>query len=200
MADIDTVQRICGQLDRGEIDNAQFLQAFTREVARLIGCTRAGVWVFVDTAQGRALHCAAMYDTQQARMVLATDMLNLELGPYFKTLMRDQCVVASDARSHPATLGFMDDYLLPMDVRSLMDVCFTVNGQPFGVFSCEQVGAPSVWTSRQLNTLRQIGSRASLALMHAASTTVDTAPAALFELNTTLSLGVLPPWPKPDED
>jgi len=84
-------------------------------------------------------------------------------------------------------------------VRSMMDVCFAVNGQPVGVFSCEQVGTGSVWSSRQLNTLRQIGSRASLALMHAASIHIDTAPSALFEPHTTLSLGKLPPWPTSDE-
>lgn len=189
MADIDTIQHICGQLDRGEIDNAQFLEAFTREVARLIGCSRAGVWVFVDTAEGRALRCAAMHDTLSGRMVSVTDMHNVEFGPYFETLMRDQCVLASDARTDPATVGFLDEYLLPLDVRSLMDLCFSVNGRLFGVFSCEQVGSTMVWSQRQLQTLRQVGSRASLALMHAASMSIDTAPGALFEPQAPQPLG-----------
>lgn len=181
MPDVKDIQEICGRLDRGETDRARFLEEFTEALTALIGCTRAGVWIFLDTADGRALRCMAMYDRRCQGMVTTADMLNAAVGPYFDTLLSEGFVVAPQARSHPATQIFLDDYLLPLDIHSVLDLCFSVNGVLFGIFSCEQTGEPTTWTSRQLQQLRQIGSRASLTLLHAATATVDTEPAALWE-------------------
>jgi GAF domain-containing protein len=192
MAGIFDIQQICGSLDRGDLDNAQFLEQFNRAVAANMGCTRAGTWVLIETAEGRALRCVAMYDGLQDRIVGGTDILMSESPAYFDALLRDGCVVASDARTHPATLCFLQDYLLPKDIRSVLDVGFSVNGVLFGVFSCEQVGASQAWTQRQLQTLRQIGALASLTLMHAVNVSVDTAPGALWEASTPNRLVTLP--------
>ncbi|MBX3606031.1 MAG: GAF domain-containing protein [Piscinibacter sp.] len=181
MADLRDIQEICGRLDRGEVDRVRFLEEFTEALATQIGSTRAGVWIFIDTAEGRALRCLAMHDRRYGGMVTASDMLNAAVGPYFDTLLADGCVIAAEARTHPTTRIFLDDYLVPQDIHSVLDVCFSVNGVMFGIFSCEQTGAPIVWTQRQVQLLRQIGSRASLALLHAATATIDTEPAALWE-------------------
>lgn len=192
MADATVIQDICGRLDRGEIDRDQFFDQLTRAVAEMIGCTRCGVWVFVDTADGRALRCMAMYDRRLDRIVGAADIYNADSGPYFETLVREGCVVASDARRHPATVGFFEEYLQPLDLHSLLDVCFSINGVPFGSFSCEQAGAPVAWTQRQVQLLRQVGSRASLALLHAATAAPDTQPAALWEPSSPNRLLTMP--------
>jgi GAF domain len=204
MADLTELQRIAGRLERGDIDNAQFLELFARFMAGHIGCSRAGVWIFVDTPAGRTLRCVVMYDAQADRMVQCDDLSNATVGAYFGALERDGIINAPDARSHPALTGFVDNYLSPLDVHSVLEVCFSVNGQVFGVFSCEQVGAPTTWSQRQLQALRQIGSRASLSLMHSVSTNFDTAPGALWEqsnssrLATTMAMPIDSPIPDPD--
>jgi GAF domain-containing protein len=181
MPDPQDIQDICSRLDRGEIDRTQFLEAFTREMAALIGCSRAGVWMFIDTVDGRALRCMAMYDQRRDHLVEATDMATAHAGVYFDALLSDGCIVAPDARSHPATSVFLDTYLVPLDIRSILDVSFSVNGVMFGIFSCEQVGEPVKWTQRQLQWLRQIGSRASLTLLNAATAHDDTTMDVLWE-------------------
>ena len=186
------LQLISGRLERGEIDSTQYLQQLTRFVVMQIGCARAGVRVFVDTAAGRALRCVAMFDATLDRMVSAPDMPNANQGPYFERLQHDGSVCVAHARTDPVTSGLLNDYLLPANVVSLMDMCFSVNGVLFGTFSCEQVGAPQDWSQRQLQTLRKIASRASLSLMHAVSNSVDTAPGALWEASTPNRLATLP--------
>lgn len=200
MSDARVIQDICGRLDRGEIDRDPFFDQLTRAIADMIGCTRCGVWVFVDTAEGRALRCMAMYDRRLDRIVGAADIFNADSGPYFDTLVREGCVVASEARRHPATAGFLAHYLEPLDLHSLLDVCFSINGVPFGAFSCEQAGAPVHWTQRQVQMLRQVGSRASLALLHAATATPDTQPAALWEPSSPNRLLTMPAPLDPDEE
>jgi GAF domain-containing protein len=186
------LQVISGRLERGEIDSTEYLQQLTRFVASQISCSRVGVRVFIDTPRGRALRCVAMYDATLDRMVSAADMPNADQGPYFERLLQDGCVSVAHARTDPVTAGLLGEYLLPADVSSLMDMCFSVNGVLFGTFSCEQVGTPADWSQRQLQALRKIASRASLSLMHAVSASVDTAPGALWESSTPNRLATMP--------
>jgi GAF domain-containing protein len=179
--ELGSLHQLIGALDRAEIDREAFLVRFMRGVAAAIGCSRAGFWVFRDERGERILHCVAMYDATRDALVQVTDMVPSDVEPYFDALLRDGCVVAADARTHPSTSCFLDEYLLPLDVRSLMDVCFSVNGVLFGTFSCEEVGSTRQWTGGQLALLRRIAAAASLALARAAKPELDTAPAALSE-------------------
>ena len=192
MPDPHDMNEICARLDRGEVDRNQFLESFTREMTALIGCSRAGVWMFIDTVDGRALRCMAMYDRGRDQMVGATDMATAYAEAYFDTLLRDGAVVAPDARHDPTTQAFLETYLLPLDIHSILDVSFSVNGVMFGIFSCEQVGGPVKWTQRQLQWLRQIGSRASLTLLNAATAQAETDMDPLWEPSTPNRLRTLP--------
>lgn len=192
MGEQEDLQVISGRLERGEIDSAQFLEQFTRFVTAQIGCSRAGVRVFVDTTEGRALRSVAMFDATQDRMVSAVDMQGAGSGPYFEHLLRDGFVSVPEAQADPITSVFLAGYLVPSNVGSLMDMCFAVNGELFGTFSCEQLGEPVEWSQRQLQSLRKIAARASLTLMHVVSATVDTAPGALWETSTPNRLTTMP--------
>lgn len=191
MADSSNLQTISGRLERGEIDSAQFLDQFTRYVAAAMGCSRAGVWVFSDTDPGHVLRCLAMYDATLDHMVTVADMVDTDVSVYFDTLLRDGSIIAPDALAHPA-MQACRQYLIDLDVRSSLDVCFSVNGVLFGTFSCEQIGSHMEWSQRQIQRLRKIGSRASLTLMHAASAPLDTAPGALWDTGSPSRLATLP--------
>ncbi|HEY0857058.1 MAG TPA: GAF domain-containing protein [Albitalea sp.] len=192
MPDLTALQRICGLLDRGEIDRAHFLALLCRHLVHDVGCSRAAVRMLVQTPMGAALHCIAMHDSAGMLGPTVPDMVGEDPGAYFETLLRDGCVVASDALHDPATAPFVDSYLAPLDVRSLLDVGFSVNGALYGSFSCEQVGTMQEWSPQQLTLLRQVASRVSLTLMHAITAEIDTTPAALWEPSTPNRLMTMP--------
>jgi GAF domain-containing protein len=181
MPDLIEVQRICGLLDREQIGRSEFLALFTRQMALDVGCSRAGVRILLDSAPSRILRCVAMYEPAVERAVSALDIDGDSAPDYFRALVRDGAVMAADARHDPATAGFAVAYLVPMNVYSLLDVNFSVNGLMFGTFSCEQVGEMQQWTPRQLRLLRRIAARASLSLLQAVTATVDTTPGALWD-------------------
>ena len=192
MPDHPDLQIISGRLERGEIDSAQYLEQLMRFVAARIGCSRAGLRVFVDTPPVRTLRCVAMYDASLDRMVPAVDLAHAASSPYLQQLQRDGCVSAGQARTDPVTAGPLRAYLEALGIASLMDMSFSVNGVLFGTFSCEQLGTPVDWTQRQLQALRKIASRASLTLMHVVNTAIDTAPGALWETSTPNRLATMP--------
>jgi hypothetical protein len=191
MPDMMAIQRICGLLDRGEIDHVRFMEQFTRRVTEDIGCSRAGVRMLVHSSDGAALHCLEMFDAVNARSVKVPNMVSAHPEPYFDMLLHHGYIVAPDCRRNPATAIFAD-YFEPLDVRSLLDVGFSVNGVLYGTFSCEQVGTTQAWMPAQLQWLRQMASRVSLTLMHAITSTIDTTPGALWEPSTPNRLMTMP--------
>jgi len=192
MSDRLDLQEISGRLERGEIDSAQYLDQLMRFVATQIGCPRAGLRLFVDTEQGRTSRCVAMFDASLDRIVSAADILHAADSMYFEQLQRDGSVTVIRASGDPVDSGALGEYLAAGEVIALMDMGFSVNGALFGTFSCEQLGTPVDWTQRQLQALRKIASRATLALMHVLSMSVDTAPGALWETSTPNRLATMP--------
>ena len=166
------MQALCGQIDRGEIGSEEFVQRCARHVAKEIGCSRAGIWLFVDTSEGRVLRCIGMYDAMRDRSVEVSDEGGPQVSAYFDALTNDGHVLAFDARTHSATAGFFDSKLSGNDVRSLMAASFGVNGKLLGAYTCTQVGRTMAWTPRQLAVLKEIGARSSLALCGATAATV----------------------------
>lgn len=166
--DTAVLQALAHRFSDGELDARGYLTALAAQLTRWVGCARAGLWVFVETARGPALQCVAMVDTSAGeRVVLPTDMVAADHPAYFQCLLDEGCVVADDALTHPAVASYLAEYLVPEGVRSLLDVCHSVNGELFGVVTCEQIGAPAPWSARQLQTVRQLVARAGLTLREA---------------------------------
>jgi hypothetical protein len=192
MPDLTALHKVCGQLDRGEIDRVEFLEQLTRGMAGEIGCSRAAVRLLVHSEAGPALHTMALYDVASDSLMRVPDMSDDNAALYFEALLRDGTIVAPDVDALPAVAPFREGYLGPLQVCSLLDVSFSVNGVLYGTFSCEQVGSKLVWTQQQVNLLRQISGRASLTLMHAINAQIDTAPGALWEPSTPNRLMTMP--------
>lgn len=175
------LQAICARLERREINALAFVEACTRHVAATVQCSRAGIWMFQDTADGQRLHCLGLFDAVAGRMTRVPDETDSQVGGYFDALKRDGQIVAADARTHPATSGFFNKSLPASRVCSLMAASFSVNGELFGAFTCTQVGHRVDWSPGQLAALKRIGSRASLALVNGTRSRTDTLPAPLWD-------------------
>lgn len=167
MSEID---EICARLSSHEITRHEFVEQCVRFASRYVGCSRAGLWIFIESSEGRRLRCLGIYDRDEGRVLQVADEFEHKSGTYFAELERVGHVMANDVRTHPATSGFYEDNLRANDVRSLMAAAFSLNGHLFGAFTCTQVGEPMNWSIRQLAMLSKIGSKATLALAGASPT------------------------------
>ena len=173
------IQALCGQFDRREIAYGRFIEQCTRLIATAIGCSRAGIWLFEDAAEGRLLRCLGIYDRHTDRVTLVPDETSRQVGAYFAALEQAGHVLAVEARSHPATAGFFGEKLSANGVHSLMASAFSINGCLFGAFTCTEVERTMNWTPAQLALLKRIGARVSLALASATRIGSPTLPAPL---------------------
>lgn len=176
---LEEAQRLCADFDHRVIKCAEFLERCTRLVASVIGCTRAGVWVFQGEHPALRLHCLAMYDASRDRLTRVPDEEGAPVAEYFLALEQTGHAIATDARTHSATSGFFDKFLAKNNVKSLLAAAFSINGRLYGAFTCTQVGSEMAWSRQQLAALRLIGSRVSLVLANAERAPTDTQPALL---------------------
>jgi len=191
MSNLFSIQAICGLLARGDIDRGEFFVELTRGIAVEIGCHRAGVRLFIDTARGTVLRSAAMYDATREQVIRAPDLKVAKGSPYVDSLTRGGCVAIPDTRAHPFATQLVD-YVEATNVRSMLDACLSLNGVLHGTFSCEQTESAMDWSARQLRVLRQIASRASLSVVQAIGDQRDTAPAPLWQFSERDHLVTLP--------
>jgi GAF domain-containing protein len=173
------VQTLCAQFARRDIAHGPFIEGCARMIAAAIGCSRAGIWLFEDTAEGRLLRCLGIYDRNKNRMTIVPDETSQQVGTYFEALEKSGHVLAAETRSHPATAGFFSEQLSVNGVRSLMASSFSINGRLFGAFTCTQVEQATNWKPLQLAQLKRIGARVSLALADATRTSQPTLPMPL---------------------
>jgi GAF domain-containing protein len=178
MNDTRRLHVLCGDFDRRELSYARFMEECTRLIATVIGCSRVGIWLFEDAAEGRVLRCLSFYDGDKDRIINLPDETSLQVGAYFETLEQVGHVLANDARTHPATAGFFSDKASADGVRSLMAASFSVNGRLFGAFTCTQTQVTE-WSPAQLAALKRMGARVSLALVNASRTNQSTLPMPL---------------------
>jgi hypothetical protein len=175
-----TLQENAGRLERGEIDSAQFLECLMRMVVARVGSARAGLRVTVDTPDGRAMRCVAMFDATADRLVSAFDMAHVDNGEYIQQLRRDGYVTLDRRRLDPRRDAVLIKYFDATAIGSSLEMGFSVNGILFGTFCCERV-EPGDWTQRQVQALRLIAARSSLTLMHVVHPALATVPGALWE-------------------
>jgi GAF domain-containing protein len=160
----DEIETSCCRLRLGQITRVEFIERCVRLASSNLGASRSALWIFIDTASGRALRCVAMHDRASDVMVSVRPHTRESADLFFDELSNSGQVVAHDARSHPATRGFFADVPAARSVQSLIATPFSVNGRLFGAFACTQLGDCVHWSPQQLFMLRRIGIRATLAI------------------------------------
>jgi len=158
------IETLCCRLRLDQITRVQFIECCVRLASRNVGASRSALWIFIDTASGRALRCVAMHDRASDDMVKVRPHSKESADLFFDELLKSGQVIAHDARNHPATRGFFVGMPVGRGVQSLIATPFSVNGKLFGAFACTQLGDCVHWSLQHLFMLRRISIRATLAM------------------------------------
>jgi PAS domain S-box-containing protein len=129
--------------------------------ARTMGVARASVWRY--TAGRAAIRCQALYEPGPDRHSSGLEFNAATYPIYFPALEEADVVAVADARSDPRTRDFWATYLGPLGIGSLLEAPIHVHGVVDGVFSCEHVGPPRVWSADEEAFATAVASLVSLA-------------------------------------
>jgi GAF domain-containing protein len=170
----DTVRQMAAAFTAGTVQVDTFLHAVCHLVGQRLGCNRVTVWRFEGPPGLRTLHCVAGGDLSsrddrgacagRAPFTGSVEFAESEYRDYFAVLVKHGYVESADVRTDPRLRGLLERYLQPCDIRSLLDVGFSVNGRTVGILCCGQVGELRRWQPADVATARRVGATISLAL------------------------------------
>jgi GAF domain-containing protein len=147
------------------IDRERYRRELAALLQRRFACSRVGLWRIFGGSGERVMRCLARHDAGTGYSPGGEAIHEHDYRAYFSRLVSDGVYVAEDTWSDPVLAPMCEPYLVPSNVRSLMDAAFTLNGQTFGVVCCEQIGEQRQWTPAEVRLLKR---SAALITLHTA--------------------------------
>ncbi len=147
----------------GDLESA--LSALTSSAAIAIEVQRASIWLFDD--DNESIRCVDLYDASTDTHQAGKQLTAASFPRYFEALECDRVVDADDARSDPRTNELLSEYLIPLDISSLLDAPIRLRGRVVGVVCLEHTGKPRVWQSDEVNFAGAVADQVAQALANA---------------------------------
>ncbi|GEM_PF-400609 len=147
----------------GDLEAA--LKAITEIAAHAAGTARAGVWFLEE--DGEVLRCADLFDAASGRHESGTTLYSSAYPDYFRALESDRVVNADDARADSRTREFVEIYLAPLGITSMLDAPIRIRGRVAGVVCLEHVGEPRAWHTAEVAFAGELADHVAQAVSNA---------------------------------
>ncbi len=143
------------------------VEALARQVTELasktIGCERVNVWLF--NSDETELHCIDLYEATPDRHSAGMVLTEKAFGPELKIIKSTRYVNADDPLADPRTAGYVEPYLKPLGITSMLDVAIRASEQNFGLLCFEHVGKPHHWTEDEIGYACQLADKIGIAII-----------------------------------
>lgn len=144
----DLITKLTKNSDIQEGKWATALEAICAAVSTQIGSSRVSVWLYDN--QQKKISCSKLYMSHSNTYADGTELFQKDFPGYFNAMLSEEVIVASEARSHPATIGFTEVYFKPLNIFSLLDVPFFNKGKIAGVICCENEVEVKEWREEHI--------------------------------------------------
>ena len=130
----------------------------------ILGVDYLGIWLFDD--QFEYLENIASLSTSSGMYRSKTIYTEDAFKKEFDILRKNRYVDASYCRSDDRVAGYLEDYFVPNNIESTLDVAIVVNGVMLGMMSFEILHNTHEWQSEEISFAIQLADQMALALMH----------------------------------
>jgi PAS domain S-box-containing protein len=112
--------------------------------ARTLNVDRLSLWLFDDPHD--VITCFDLYELRRDRHQQGLVLHRSDAPSYFEALDAERVVAAHAARTDVRTREFLDSYLVPNGIFSMLDVPLRRNATAVGVLCAEHTGSERPWT------------------------------------------------------
>ena len=131
-------------------------------VADTLEVARTGVWLFSPDLN--VLRSADLFERATRVHEDGVELRAADSPRYFRALAEDRAIAADDARADPRTSEFLDGYLVPFGITSMLDATIRRGGEVVGVVCSEHVGPPRAWTADEASFAASVADLLAVAL------------------------------------
>jgi PAS domain S-box-containing protein len=148
---------VAGQMKRA----AEELDELANEATQV---ERVGIWLFTDEG---ALSCLDHFTQASGGHESGLTLKAKDYPNYFEAIHQGRAVVASDAMNDPRTLEFVDKFLAPAGITSMLDAAIRLKGEVVGAVCLEHVGPQRDWTEDEVAFAGAIADQVAQAMLAA---------------------------------
>jgi len=110
-------------------------KVLTKEVITTMEVDRCSIWLY--NSDKTSITCQQLYIKSEDSWYQNIELFRKDFTPYFDHLLVDPIITANDAEEHPATKCFIETYLKPLGIKSMLDVPIIHRGEVIGVICIE---------------------------------------------------------------
>ncbi|MFM9987783.1 PAS domain-containing protein [Flavobacterium sp.] len=134
-------------------------KVITKAIASGLSISRASIWEF----ENDKLICKKLYNSETELFENQPDLLQSDMPNYFEALQKGIGIVANDAQQNGLTKDLAVGYLIPLNIKSMLDLPIRENGKLIGILCCENKKTKE-WTENDISFARSITDILSLLL------------------------------------
>ena len=127
-----------------------------------LGVERVGVWLFEDDTS--KLKCIDTYLAGSAEHIQGDYLHEHEFQAEFAALKNEKYVDANDPHTDPRTAGYIESYLAPNEISSMLDAVVRLEGKVLGTLRFERVKQPHQWEDDEIAFACQLADQVALAI------------------------------------
>ncbi len=143
-------------------DALLLLRKIAEGAAQTLNVSRVSIWRY--NSDRSSIKCVDLFEWEEGRHSSGLELSASTHLAYFRALVEQEMIVADGAAQNPSTSEFLEDYLLPHGIRSLLDVPIVVGGFRTGVLCLEHVRTLREWTADEKTFALAMSNLVSLAL------------------------------------
>jgi PAS domain S-box-containing protein len=159
MAYSDTLLNELVRLSSNELfymgNSREGAKVITSEVSANLKTDRASIWLFNEERDAIVLQ--QLWVSLENTFYQGIPLYRKDFEPYFLALEENPIIVADDAETHPATSCFLEGYLKPLGIKSMLDVPIWYRGSLIGVICIESL-TPRKWLPEEINFAQVLSS------------------------------------------
>lgn len=127
---------------------APALLKITEVLAKTVDVKRASIWEY--SAIKNTIYCLDLYEMEFDKHSSGVELHREHFPNYFEAMENESVIVANNAHTHYNTNQFTEVYLKPLNIYSLLDVPYYVEGKLGGVICFEHQGYFRDWTFQDI--------------------------------------------------
>lgn len=131
----------------GQINEA--IYEILESSSRSINVTRVNAWIFNN--EKTEIQCIGNYDAREHKLIPQSSLPCINMPQYFKAFEKEKIILSSDALNDQKIIELRDNYLIPLNIQSLMDIPIRIEGEIIGVVCFENIGFPREWAFQEQN-------------------------------------------------
>ncbi|MBN1378733.1 MAG: EAL domain-containing protein [Gammaproteobacteria bacterium] len=126
----------------GEIENA--FREIAETAAKTLNVERVAIWLYDE--KHTYIKCLSLYERSASQHNSDQQVFVKDHPAYFKALATGRIIAAHSAQTDPVTSEFLNDYLVPNGITSILAAPIRSGGHYIGVICHEHTGNPRKWT------------------------------------------------------